>query len=397
MTYLYALLASLSPLGMDSYLPAIPQFAENLRVTDAAASWTLSIFLIGLGMGQLFGGAISDQKGRRMVALSGLLVFILSSVMIVLLPTWLNVMILRFFQGVGGGFMIVAAFSMLKDTTSSDCLAERMAQAVFVVMIMPVIAPILGSLLLVFGWQSIFIMCAVVGVFVLAIYFFKVPETNPSFDGKVSFKNAFKQYWYVMSFRRNGYPVALLQALTLSFCASATLTFVIVAPKVLMTNFGLNPQQFSWAFALVVTALLIGNRIGKRMLKFYRCETILGFGVLSQLIAVSLFFFSSILFNLQLLEYIFASMIIVSIFSAVAPAGQAVYLNMLDKNYGTATAMENTMRFSLGGLAGGLAVNLPYESVTSVAMVLLITSALGACAYWWCKLGLKYAAPIIES
>ena len=376
-TVLFATLAALSPLGMDSYLPAIPLFSESLGVSSEAASWTLSNFLIGLGLGQLSGGALSDQVGRRPVAVAGIFLFLLSCVAIVLFPNFTVALIFRFIQGFGGGLLMVAGISMLKDSTLPAELAERMSQAVFIIMITPIVAPIIGTLLLPLGWPSIFIMCGlaacVLGVFLLI----RVPETHLKKSGQVSLRQAIRQFNYVITHKAEGKRIALFQWLSMSLGSTVILSFVTVAPEVLMGQYGLDEVEFTVCFSSIIIAILIGNRIGKRALKFYTPAQVFSVAYTVELIFVT--FFVVVVHLLDPPVYIFILLIMLNAgsFSVGGPSAQSLFLNILDKYHGSAAALENTTRFSLGGVLGGLALFIPFSASGSISFIQFLSILVG--------------------
>ncbi len=386
----------MSPLGMDSYLPAVGQFAESLNVSPEAASWTLSNFLLGLGVGQLAGGALCDQKGRRYAALYGLLVFALSCFAIVAYQTLTSALAFRFLQGVGSGLMIVSGLAMIRDTTAADRLAGRLALAVFIVMIMPIVAPIIGAIILLFApWPAVFVMSGSVAVAMFFFFFIKVPETHSDADGKLSVADAVKKYNYVLFHKTCGRHIALWQALNNAFGSAALLIFVTTAPTIIMGEFGLSSQQFPAAFGAVIVSVLIGNRLARYLLNHFAVEYLFIKGILVYFLVAIIFFIASIFIEFNLVFYLLFIMLCSGTYAAVNPAAQAIYLNLLDKNYGSATAIEQMLRFSLGGILGGVALVLPFTPVVSVASalmmgVLISTLFLSRTYSYWCN---KAATP----
>jgi DHA1 family bicyclomycin/chloramphenicol resistance-like MFS transporter len=383
LTAVFALMASLAPLGMDSYLPAVQSFAQSLGVSPDRASWTLSNFLIGLGTGQLVGGALSDQKGRRRVALLGLLVYILSCLTIAFYHSLSVALAFRFLQGLGAGFMAVAGLAMIKDTTSAEDLAERLAMFFFIILLTPAAAPMLGSLILLLApWPMIFLFCGGVASVMCVFVYFKVPETHHHSSGEVSLRAALNQYWYVLSKRSSGKLIAARMVLSGAMGTSVILVFVTTAPLNLMEHYGLSECQFPFAFACVIGAMLSGNRIGKWLLAWVPKESLFKKGLLFQFALVIAFLALSFNTEVAMPIYLGFIMLCVGTFTAVGPAGQAMYLNLLDKNFGSASALDQMLRFSSGGLLGGLALSLPFSPVQSVACVLLLSCGAGLLSFW---------------
>ena len=368
-TYFFAALCALAPLGMDSYLPAVPAYAAELGISSAQAGWTLSNFMLGLALGQLAGGALSDQLGRLPIVLLGLVIYILSCLALILWLDYYAALSLRLLEGVGAGVIMVSGMAMLKDSTLKNELAERMAQAVFVIMVMPILAPILGALLLPLGWRMIFVVCAAAACVMLIFIVWKVPETHKERTGRLSAISAIQQFAYVFGHRTQGKPVALVQALGTATGAGIILVFVVAAPAMLMGHYSLKPSQFPFAFASVVVALLVGNRIGKAALNLYKPHKVYQFGAVFQFLFASVFVVSTGLFELNIAWFLFFVMFICASYSASGPSAQSLYLNLLDKYHGSATALESTLRFGLGGLIGGISLTLISNPLKSFALV----------------------------
>lgn len=377
MTVVFALLASLAPLGMDSYLPAVQAFAASLGVSAEQASWTLSNFLIGLGSGQLIGGALSDQKGRRSVVLWGLMVYVISCFVIVAHHNLLTALAFRFFQGFGAGLMAVCGTTMIKDTTSADKLAERLAMCVFIILLTPAVAPLIGATILLFAqWPMIFIFCGVIGLGMAVFVFLKIPETHHDKSGSASFQHALAQYWYVIRYRTEGKLIAVRMVVAGAMGSSFILVFVTTAPSNLMGHYGLTSSEFPFAFASVIVAMLTGNRCGKFLLSRFKHELIYAYGVRFQFLIAIAFLLVNVFFQVPIYVYIGMIMLGGGTHTAIGPAGQAMYLNLLDKNFGSASAIDQMMRFSSGGILGGIAVSLPLAPTVSVGLVLTLALSL---------------------
>lgn len=369
-TPLIAALVALSPLAMDSYLPAIPSLAAHFGVTSHDLSWTVSNFLLGLAVGQLLGGAVADQKGRRPVLLLGLLVFGISSLLLVY-AQWLWLANLwRLFQGFAGGIMMVAASAVVRDVTAPDKLAGQIAQIFFVVMLTPIVAPIVGAALLPLGWQSIFWLDALAALAVLIPVWLWLAETHTAAPVPLSLRGALAQYAYVWRFERSGRRLARWRALSLCCSSLLGLVFVTVSSPLLMDHYGLSAQQFPYAFGCFAVSILVGNRIGKWLLNHYRPLQIFTGGQWLQLAALSGLLLGALLWTPPLWLFLTLIMLAIGASAAIGPSGSALYLNLLDKHFGSATAFENTLRFALGALLGSLATALPLDLVLSTSLIM---------------------------
>ncbi|AFV00286.1 MFS transporter [Simiduia agarivorans] len=382
LTPFIAALVALSPLAMDSYLPAMPLLAAHFGVSDAALSWTISNFLLGLAAGQLLGGAASDQKGRRLVLLTGLCLFVLSSLALSLADSLLAANSWRLLQGFAGGVVMVASTAMVKDVTPPDQLAAQITQIVFVVMLTPIVAPIVGSLMLPLGWRSIFLLSFGAALIMLVLAWWKVAETAAQYTNRLSLRDGMAQYVYIWRFELDGVRMVRWQALSLSCSALLSLVFVTLSSPLLMGYYQLSADMFPYAFGCFAVSILIGNRIGKWMVGRYTPLVIFRAGLLVQSVAVASLLLAATLISVPLWLCLVLFMTAIGTGSAIGPSGTSLFLNLLDKYYGSATAYETTQRFTLGALLGSAAVALPFDLVLSGALVMSLSLLVSILAYW---------------
>ena len=171
-----ASMVAIGPFAIDTYLPAMPNMAASLGVEIVSINSTLSAYLFGFAFGQLFGGPISDQIGRRRIGIIGRIVFVISSLLISAASSIAAVLALRALQAIGGGFATVICMAMERDASEPLEAAKRFPVVMLVMLGAPLVAPAIGVALLSFGWESIFVFLAAYALVVL-IAFIRVPET----------------------------------------------------------------------------------------------------------------------------------------------------------------------------------------------------------------------------
>ena len=154
--FFFGALAALGPLSIDAYLPGIPAMASDFGVSVVSLQNTLNVFLIGYAIGQFFGGALSDQIGRKLVGYTGLSVYLVSSIAIAYTGTVGEMLALRFVQAIGGGFSTVVCMATVRDVYPVEQLGRRFATVTMVLLIAPLVAPALGAAVLPLGWEMIF-------------------------------------------------------------------------------------------------------------------------------------------------------------------------------------------------------------------------------------------------
>jgi MFS transporter, DHA1 family, multidrug resistance protein len=254
---LIALLAALTafgPMALDLYLPAFPDIARDFGTTTGDVQLTFSAALLGLGVGQVLWGPLSDRYGRRRPLMAGVLVFTAASMGIVLAPT-LPVMVgLRVVQALGGSAGIVIARAVLRDLFHGRELARALGTVLLTFMLAPVLAPLVGWVALHWaGWQGMFVLLAGFGALCFAGVL-AMPETLPV--GRRSghgLGGALRTFGTITRSPDFGRPA------TISALGSIALfAYISFSPRVLMDGYGL-PE---WGFALVFGGLAVGIAAG---------------------------------------------------------------------------------------------------------------------------------------
>ena len=178
--FLLGALAALGAAAIDMYLPSLPSIQSELGGVSGNAQFTLSSFFIGLGVGQLFYGPISDALGRRKVLVVGLLLYCLGSLFCFFAGTMMELVIARFFQALGAAAGGVISRAMVRDVFNGEKAAQAQSFINLAFSLTPLMAPLVGGYLLIFfGWRSTFLALLLFGIICLLILVLKIPETLP--------------------------------------------------------------------------------------------------------------------------------------------------------------------------------------------------------------------------
>ena len=171
---LLALLTSLGPLSIDMYLPALPQMAQDFGVSTQMVANTLPAYFLGLALGQLVYGPLSDRIGRKTPLYFGLILYIVASMLCIFATNEWSLIAARILQAVGGCVGVVIARAAIRDRLDMHASAQAFASMMIVMGIAPIIAPSLGAMVLkFFSWHAVFVFLTLMGVIcLLCIHFF---------------------------------------------------------------------------------------------------------------------------------------------------------------------------------------------------------------------------------
>ena len=173
-------LSAIGPLTIDTYLPALPALSAELGASDVQAQTTITGLLVGLGLGQLVIGPLSDAFGRRRPLLLGLTGHALMSLLCALAPSITLLAVTRTLQGISGAAVAVVAMAMIRDLFTGHDAAKLLSRMILVLGVAPILAPSFGSALLEFtSWRGIFVVLAAMAVGLLVLAFVALPETLP--------------------------------------------------------------------------------------------------------------------------------------------------------------------------------------------------------------------------
>lgn len=358
------LLSAIGPLCTDFYLPALPEITEQLSATGTQTQLSLTAALIGLGLGQMFFGPLSDRIGRRKPLALSLLLFIFSSAMcavtqdIHLLIGW------RFLQGFAGAGGSVLSRSIARDRYQGTLLTQFFALLMTVNGIAPVLSPVLGGYIITaFDWRILFWTMAGIGVVLLVLSLTVLHETLPAKSASTAQQPKGTPVLKNRRFMR----YCLIQA----FMMAGLFSYIGTSSFVIQSEYGMSPMQFSLLFGLNGIGLIIAALIFSKLARRVAAETLLRRGlVLAVLCAtVTLLFAWSQLPVLALVGLFFT----VSFMSGISTVSGAEAMSAVSSaQSGTASALMGTLMFVCGGIAAPLA-GLGGETMLKMSFAMTIS------------------------
>ena len=261
-----ALLSATAPFATDMYLPTLPAVGAEFGAPDSVVQLTLSGFFVGMALGQLMVGPISDVIGRRRLLIAGAIVALLASAIAALSPSIAIFVAARFLQGLGGGACVVLARAMVPDLLSGREAAKTYSLLMAILAIAPAVAPIVGGLLAEpIGWRGIYWVLTGLHAVQLLVVLKIVPETggqSPGGQGATGQRflaRVLSNYAAVLKSPRFwGFLTAMAFAFASMFCYIAASSFVF------QQEFGLSPRGYAAVFALNALGMCVGSFVNSR-------------------------------------------------------------------------------------------------------------------------------------
>ena len=254
-------LAMLGPFSIDTYLPTFPAIGREFAITPAGLQQTLSAYFLPFSVMMLFHGTLSDSFGRRPVILGSLIVYAIASVGCVLAPDLAQLLVFRALQGLSAGAGMVVGRAIIRDSFEGHAAQRLMSLVTIIFGLAPAIAPILGGWLLGwFGWRSVFVFLTLYALSLLALSWWRLPETHP---------RAVRQPFALARLARNycklgRSPHLLLLCATLALNFAGFFIYVVSAPAFIYNLLGLNEKQFAWLFVPGIAGVMTGAFLSGR-------------------------------------------------------------------------------------------------------------------------------------
>lgn len=259
---LLGILAALGPFTIDMYIPGFADIAGDYGVDENRVAFTMTSYFIGIALGQLIYGPLVDKYGRKKPLLIGLLIYIVTAVGCALSVSIEMMIVMRFFQALGGSAGMVASTAIITDTYKPDDRARAFSLIMLVMGIAPIIAPSVGSFFIeYFDWQAIFYFLAIFASLVIALIYFFLPETGMYMSsGKLELKKITGDYLSVFKNRTFFYY-------TLSGSLANSMIFAYIASSafIFLTFYSLDKVTFSVIFGLNAFGFISGSYINGRL------------------------------------------------------------------------------------------------------------------------------------
>lgn len=377
LTLILGALSAFTPLAVDMYLPGLPALERAFRTDSGDVQRTLSVFFLGLAIGQLFYGPISDRFGRRAPLLTGNLLFIGASIACALAPDIDSLIGARFAQAFGSCAGMVISRAMVRDLFEPREGARVMSLLMLVMGVAPIVAPLLGSFVLaVWNWQAIFwLMAGFAAVVMISARLWLRETRGPQPDMRLTFGSALRVYADLLTTRRYmGYTLAS------SLGMGGLFSYIAASPFVFIDLYQLSPQAFGWVFGINAVGIIGFSQVNRALLRRFTLDEVLivalfamaGAGLL--LLVCAAFSIGGVLgVWIPLFLYI-ASL------GGVLPNAGASAMAAEAHRAGSAAALIGTLQFGLGALTSALVGLLHAGPALGMGLIVAVCGIAGLAA-----------------
>ncbi|MCT7538607.1 multidrug effflux MFS transporter [Aliarcobacter cryaerophilus] len=360
---LISILSSVAPMGVDTYLPSIPEIAKYFDVNIHKVELSLSIFLIGFAIGQIFGGPISDRYGRRVGSIVGLLGYALFSFLIIFSSSIYELWIYRFLEAFFGGITVVNATAAVRDRFSGQEAAKVFSLIGMVRSLAPLLAPVFGAAIIhFFPWEGIFVFLT---IYALIVAFFIYKDLPESFT--YTKQNIIESYKLVLTHKK---AMKAMLVLAISFGAF----FIIIAKTsyIYIEYFGIKTDYFPLFFGINFIILIAMIKVNVTLLKTYEAKNIAKYATLIQFCVGIIFLLIHKDMNLIFTVIIIASYM--SMMAFIFGNCMSLAIEHFSKNAGVASGVIGVLQFGLGALISSVALNFDNNGFFVIAFSITFLS-----------------------
>lgn len=367
--FILGALSAFAPLSIDMYLPALPTLTRDFGSSATEVQLTLSACLIGMALGQATAGPLSDALGRLRPLLVGLVAYTLASLFCVFAPSIWALITLRFIQGFAGAAGIVIARAVARDMYGGLELARFFSLLMLVMGLAPILAPVLGGILLEYtSWRGVFVVLTLIGTLLVFAVAGGLKETLPSESRQSGGLRT-----TIATFRRLLSDRAFVgYALSCGLAISAMFSYISGSPFVLQNIYGVSPQTFSLIFGMNALGIVIVGQVNGWLVGRVSAERLLGIGLIASSLGGVSFLLVTLSGGIGLIGVLPSLFLLVASLGFVMPNATTLALSGHPNRAGSASALLGLLQYVIGATAAPL-VGIAGDR-TAIPMALVIAT-----------------------
>lgn len=377
---LIAAMTAVGPISIDMYLPAFPLMEREFA--EQGVERTMASYLIGIALGQLFYGPISDRFGRKPPMYFGFALYVIGGLGCVFATSMTMLIVMRVFQALGACAALVIGRAIVRDRCQPEEAARAFSTLMMIISLGPIVAPTLGGwVVTVFGWRAVFVFQAVMGaVLLVAMHRMMTESRDPAHVVPLSLAQIARSYGGLLSDRQFlGYSLIAGFSIGTLFC------FVSGSPMVMTDLYGLSPQQFGWMIGANGVAFMVASRANIVALRRRGPAELVARAVWAPLIISSMFallaWWTSVPLWLSLLLQV---AVFVSV-ALVTPHVAALALAGHGKEAGSASAMMGAVQSALSTAAGVAVGAFADLDLVVLTTMMAVFAAFLCLSYLWVR------------
>ncbi|UBV45374.1 multidrug effflux MFS transporter (plasmid) [Deinococcus taeanensis] len=374
LTLILGLMQAVMPLSIDLYLPGLPTIARDLSVSSGAAQATLAVFLIGVALGQITYGPLTDKYGRKPPLLAGLTIFVLGGVLCALAPSITVLIAGRFLQALGASASAVITAAVVRDLWSGKALADRLSILMLIMGVAPILAPSLGGLILTHvGWHGLFWLLALFGVLML-VTVTMLPETSSAQErADTRLRDAATNY---LALLRN--TPFMLYVLAGACMAGVLFAYLTGSSFMYIGTLGVSPGLFAVLFGVNAAGLILASQVNRALLRRFELYAVVRAAVLAAVVMAALLL--AVVTSGQISVWTLTPVLFLLLASIgfIFPNLAALAFGNVRERMGSASALQGTTQSAIGATAGGLVSGLSDGTVLPVAGIISLFAVLSA-------------------
>ncbi|MBI0432219.1 multidrug effflux MFS transporter [Roseomonas sp. KE0001] len=373
--WLLVLITTSGTVGIHIFVPALPQAAAEFGVSTGAMQLTISLYILGLALGQLAYGPVSDALGRRPVLLAGLALYSLAGLAAALAPEVRFLIGARLLQALGGCAGLALGRAMVRDTAEPREAASRLAMLNLAVSVGPGIAPLLGTALSeTLGWRSIFVTLCVVGALTTGLAWWRLPETGRQVRGRGVAALA-RDYRQLI-----GSPAFLGFAIGGGCATTSWYAYLAAMPFILVQQLGRPVHEVGLVYVVLVAGTALGNILANRLVAPVGLARLLRLGSLIGVGGALLFLGAVLLDRLNLAIAVGGPLIFAIGVGLASPLALTKAVSVNPKVIGSAAGLYGFSQMAVGALCAALA-GIGGDPALAAAVVLAAAALIGQAAF----------------